>query len=120
MGVSTDGEISFGYPCDDDTNLPWDDENYDGDIDEWWHAVAGGEDHKIPVELVNYCGIEYPMYAVTVPGIGASCSRGSPQVFDPAKLVATDEQIESLKAFLDKYEIEYSGEPQWLLTSYWG
>ncbi len=35
MGLSTDGEISYGVRLEDDVELPWDEE-YGGDIDNWW------------------------------------------------------------------------------------
>ena len=76
--------------------------------------------NPIPVELENYCSGEYPMYAITVPGAGTSCYRGDPTSFDPSELTVTPEQVEALKAFLAKYEIEHDGEPRWLLMSYWG
>lgn len=76
--------------------------------------------NSIPVEAENYCSGEYPMYAITVPGVGAKCLRGYPTSFDPSELTVTPEQVEALKAFLEKYEIEHDGEPRWLLMSYWG
>ena len=155
MGVSTNGVISFGVPCEEDYEFPWDADEFEGDIEEWWRKENGFEDvhnpwtpegnyadgwekddprfdeyygrrrdwlkaNPVPVEPENYCSGECPMYAITVVGVGLSCRRGYPEAFDPASLAVTDEQVEALKSFLEKYEIEYEGEPRWLLTSYWG
>ena len=78
------------------------------------------EANPLPIEAENYCSGDYPMYAIVVPGVGASCRRGDPTSFEPSELVVTSEQIATLKAFLAKYAIEHDGEPRWLLMSYWG
>jgi hypothetical protein len=41
MSVSTDAILFYGWCIEEGTELPWDDEKYDGDIDEWWRAVNG-------------------------------------------------------------------------------
>lgn len=42
MGVSTNGQICYGIMFDEDTKFPWDDEKYEGDIDNWWlYGVVG-------------------------------------------------------------------------------
>jgi len=45
MGVSTNGQICYGIMFDEDTEFPWDEDKYVGDIDEWW---------------INECGFEPP------------------------------------------------------------
>jgi hypothetical protein len=76
--------------------------------------------HRIPVELVNYCSGDYPMYAIAVSSTVRTSTRGSPTVVDPASLVVThDERAELLKFFAD-HGIEATEPPAWLLTSYWG
>lgn len=84
------------------------------------HRRAWLEANPVPIEAENYCSGDYPMYAITIPGVGAFCRRGDPATFDPSNLVVTPEQISALKSFLDKYSIEHNGEPRWLLMSYWG
>lgn len=81
---------------------------------EWMKA------NPIPVEDVNYCSGDYPMILLAVPGLGLSCSRGDPEAFDPASLVATTEQRQSLLDFCKRWGIEVPSEPAWYLTSYWG
>lgn len=89
--------------------------------------------NPLPIELVNYCSAEYPMYMLAVPETCKSNSRGDATVFNPAELVVTEEQKAKLMEFCQKYlgEIidefnndEYNDqivlEPNWYLTSYWG
>lgn len=73
--------------------------------------------NPIPVELVNYCGDDYPMYLLVVKHV--SCSRGYPLEVDPAFLEVTEEEKYKLREFLDRFGIE-ADEPKWWLTSYWG
>ncbi len=155
MGVSTNGTISFGVVCEEDTEFPWDTDRFDGDIDDWWREENGFQDvhhpwtpegnyaagwqekdprfkeynahrhewteaNPVPVATENYCSGDYPMYAITIPGVGLSCCRGEPEAFKPAELTVSEEQVEALKAFLEKYKIAHDGGPRWLLTSYWG
>lgn len=155
MGVSTDGEISYGIAFEEDFEFPWDGD-HEGDLDDWWLAVNGykppfelyddeGEyingvrppqeqfddcyeaeriflkDHPLPVELVNVCSREYPMYIVALKGTVLTASRGFPKTFDPASLVVTDEQRNTLMEFCRTHSINAVGvEPGWYLSSYWG
>lgn len=84
------------------------------------------KENPLPVELVNYCSADYPMYLLSVPKTSLRCERGYPTVFDPNKLVVSREQIEKLVSFCKKYCSggEYDSPldfaPKWYLTSYWG
>lgn len=118
MSTSTNGVISFGVVCEEDTVFPWDESSFDGDIDVWWRH-ENGDDHPLPVELCNYCRASVPMYIIALPDVGISCRRGHPQEFIPAELTVTDEQVESLLSFLETYKIESDKRPRWLLSSYW-
>ena len=144
MGVSTDGEISFGVVFEDGFEFPWRDDDFDYELETWWKSINGftekydGDyeayrakkdkfyaEYPLPVELVNYCSGEYPMYLLAVPGVGTSCSRGNPTDFNPLDLTVTDEQKQALMDFINKYlaDAELSEEeiePKWYLTSYWG
>src|SRR5687768_12176248 len=100
MGTSTNGEISYGIAFDEDFEFPWDDDDGEGDLENWWLAVNGYKPpfevydengyiggkrpseeklseyfaaqrsfqaaHPLPVELVNVCSGEYPMYILAV------------------------------------------------------
>lgn len=41
MGVSTDGQLSYGCLFEEGFEFPWDKEKYDGDTDAWWEDVRG-------------------------------------------------------------------------------
>ena len=157
MGASTDGQICYGIVSEEGIEFPWDTEQFEGDIDEWWirdvlgfrHSFEiydrdgeyiGGEqppqekisryheekrvfkenNPKLPVELVNYCSGEYPMYILAIPETCNSARRGYPTEFDPASMVVTDEQKQSLINICNAYGIEFENEPAWYLSSYWG
>lgn len=76
--------------------------------------------HPLPVELVNYCSSESPMYALAVPCTVLTARRGYPAEFDPAALTVADDGSEALLKFCADHGIELPAKPKWLLTSYWG
>lgn len=41
MGVSTDGQLSYGVVFEEGFEFPWDSEDFGGDIDAWWESVNG-------------------------------------------------------------------------------
>lgn len=75
---------------------------------------------KLPVELVNFCSYDYPIYVLAIPETCKSARRGYPERFVPTKLVFTDEQKEDLLEFCKTYEIEFEDGPAWYLSSFWG
>jgi hypothetical protein len=78
------------------------------------------EKHSCPIEIVNYCSGEYPMYILALRKSCLSCSRGYPDGFEPTSLVASDEDKERLLEFCREHGIEHDDEPGWWLSSYWG
>ena len=76
--------------------------------------------HPLPVELVNYCSGDCPMYVLAVPSTVLTARRGYPTEFDPAALTVTDEGRDTLRKFCADHGIKPPKEPTWLLTSYWG
>jgi len=154
MGTSTDGQLSFGIVFEEGFEFPWNDEDFDGEIDDWWRSVNGytnphpdpfteggaykpefnrdstevrtyfnhqfdwDKQNPFPIEVVNYCHIDYPMYLLAVKHI--ECSRRYPREIDPAFLEVGAEDRMRLTRFLLDYGIETNNEPKWWLTSYWG
>ncbi len=150
---------------DEGFEFPWDADEFDGDIEEWWKHVNGYDNphycpfteageykddapvtvdqfgqksvkhddprvsayyeyrrkwmssNPVPIEVVNYCSGDCPMYVLAVKHI--ECSRGYPQEIDPALLEVTDDDKQRLRDFLERFDIE-ADEPKWWLTSYWG
>lgn len=157
MTVSTDGQICYGIPFEEDFEFPW---TEDGDSDEealrnWWiykiHGFKhdfelydedgeylGGkvpsaeekqryygpwqkfvDEHPLPIELVNYCSGDYPMYILAVPRTLKKNARGDAVAFSPGDLVVTEEERSTLIDFCQLYEIEMPSEPKWYLSSVW-
>ena len=77
-------------------------------------------ENPLPVELVNVCSAEYPIYGLAVLGTYMFASRGYPESFNPLDLTFTKENLDKLLNFLDETGIESDSEPQWYLSSYWG
>ncbi len=73
---------------------------------------------KMPLDLVNTCSEEYPMWIAAVPDTLITASRGDPVVVSDS--LGTPDVTE-LRKFLAIYlpDIEL-GDPTWLLGSYWG
>ncbi len=83
--------------------------------------------HPLPIEPVNYCSGDCPMYMVVILRTFKTNSRGSPCAFDPKELTITDEEKQDLVIFCEKYcrpaEDTYCEfpkmEPKWYLSSLW-
>ena len=154
MGVSTDGQLSFGVCFGGHFEFPWSTDKYDGDIDKWWQDVRGFVNpiespfnehgnykpginrdspviseyfakkrewenaNPIPVEVVNYCSDECPMYMLSTKGI--SNKRGYPEKVDIDFLRDTEEARQVLREFMDQYGIESDDDACWWLSSYYG
>lgn len=86
------------------------------------HRRAFAKSHPLPVEEVNYCSADYPMWILAVPGTVKSARRGFPEEFDPTKLVVSAEETAALLTFCKEHRIEVLKEnkPRWWLSSYWG
>lgn len=90
-------------------------------VDEYFdHEREWNKANPLPVEEINYCSAECPMYMLAVPGAGLTANRGYPCEFNPASLVVTDEQRDALLDFCKEHGIEHDKPPKWYLTSYCG
>lgn len=153
MGTSTNGQICYGIPFEEEFEFPWGEK----DLKDWWltnvldykppfqlydehgNHINGHEpsreqvdeyyrhrreflaEHPLPVELVNFCSNDYPMWIIAVPSSILKACRGDPTEFYPNKLNITEAQDARLIAFCNQHNIETGGlQPQWLLSSYWG
>jgi hypothetical protein len=91
-------------------------------IDEYYKHQREWENlHPLPVELVNVCSGDYPMYIVAVPSSVSSARRGYPEAFNPDACKVSENEITSLIEFVRKYfpDLQFNN-PQWYLSSYWG
>lgn len=87
-------------------------EQYFENIREWLKA------NPIPVELVNYCSGDYPMYLLATKHM--QNYRGDAEPVDLDWLRDTEAAEKKLREFLDEFGIESDGKIGWRLTSYWG
>lgn len=78
------------------------------------------ESHPCPVIDVNYQSGEAPAYLIAIPSTLIEAYRGYPEVIDPSRLVVTDEDVQTILDFCDRYSLEFEGEPAWFLSSFWG
>ena len=76
--------------------------------------------HPLPVELVNACSCDYPLWIAAVPGTVRTAGRGRPVTFEPSGLVADPEKTAALVAFLAKYLPGEHEDPAWHLSSNMG
>lgn len=78
------------------------------------------EDHPVPIELINVCSGDCPIYLLAVPSCSLSNSRGCPVEFKPDILKVSQEEHDKLIQFCKDHDIEFLGGPKWYLSSYWG
>ena len=70
--------------------------------------------------IETHCHHEEAMYYASVHRHHRQAYRGSPQELTPTELVTTEEDDVMLKKFLEWAHVPYTGEPKWMLCSYWG
>ena len=127
MGQSTDGQICYGIPFEEDFEFPWDAEPHEGSFEDWWFQHINGyeswEDaskrgeskgyfthrkefeklHPCHIDTVNYYSGDYPMWILAVPSSCKSNSRGYPNEFVPEELKVTDKERQKLINFCQQY-----------------
>lgn len=88
-------------------------------IDEYFKAQREWDKaNPFPVEVVNYCSGEYPMWMLATKHI--SNRRGYPEAVDLAALIDTKAALSTLMDFMAEFKIECEESPKWWLSSYWG
>ena len=78
------------------------------------------ERHPLPVSLVNVCSSDYPIWILAIPSTVRCANRGYPKTFEPSVLVVSEDKVDILLRFCEEHGLEYTGEPQWWLSSCWG
>lgn len=77
--------------------------------------------NPLPVQPVNYCSGDYPMWMLAVPGTVVECSRGCPTRINPTGSNGViKESLDPYLEFIDKYLDEYKSGTGWYLMSYYG
>lgn len=75
--------------------------------------------HPCPVELVNYCSCDYPMYILAVSDQVKFANRGYPQEITQEDLTALVCGLDILTQFCQEHGIETDEEPKLWLSSLW-
>lgn len=91
------------------------------------HMRKWDKDNPVPIEMINYCSGDCPMYMIAVTSSVKKNNRGYPKAFDPVKLIVMPEEVRVLKEFIEKYvdvesidDKDFDPVPRWYLSSYWG
>lgn len=128
-GYKANAYLVYGIKFEDDSVFPW---SWDGDesvhwsergnISSWWRKVNGyGLNDKYPcapVDTVNYCNYDAPMYILTPSSIEyKECEQGDPVTIQPSDLIIPETARDELIAFCEKYGIKYDNRPQWWLVA---
>ena len=137
MGQSTDAIVAFGFPLNEEDKVPW--AGYE-DFETWWAEVNGVKEptepyikeniplytsywekkyaleRACPVELIQHCSGDYPMYFVSIRGTNQRVYRGSPEVLR-TRIMGQDE-VNILTDFCAKHSIPQTL-PAWYLFSDW-
>lgn len=137
MGVSTNGQICYGFLL-TEQSVPWDLEEYDHEFEFWWLKITGfdtpHEDYsaewfearkehiertQMP-DLVNACSNDYPLYILALRGTTSIARRGYPSRIAPFPEISRG-AIEHLRKVISDHNLELEEpEPGWWLSSYWG
>ena len=88
------------------------------------HQRNWDKEHPLPIELVNCCSCDCPIWILAAPASTEIARRGYPSELDLRALKVNDVAKApgwraNLLEFCDKYKIEHD-EPRWWLSSYWG
>lgn len=79
------------------------------------------DEHPVPVEMVNACSYDYPVWIVALKETFFKANRGYPVIIKEENIIITEEQRTALLDFFKKFDIDIEGkEPNWYLSSYWG
>lgn len=73
-----------------------------------------------PVELVNVCSCDFPIYILAAPGTFIYAARGYPKELGVTDLAVKTTNVDALYAFCKKYGIETEASAKWYLSGYWG
>lgn len=142
MGVSTNGIVCYGVPIDENTELPWNDEEKDyEDYEEWFYDYLGWnktyddfpnsrEYWKAKIaftslSIFSHCSCDCMMYILGIKSSERVASRGYPETL-PANLdsLITEEAKQELLNFIERLNDDFpelleKTEPSWLLVSMW-
>jgi len=77
-------------------------------------------ENPIPIELVNCCSCDCPIYILAIPRTVITASRGCPEIFNPEKMKVSKQEVMELFDFCVEYlNIEEGTSANWYLSSLW-
>jgi hypothetical protein len=110
--------IELMYNDETDDFLPgWDRARVD---DYYLRRKAHEEAHPLPIELVNVCMGDNPIWMLAVPGTLREAWRGEPVAIKVCDLRVHLGALERFLSFCETYGIDFPADPEWYLSSYWG
>lgn len=126
MGFASYAEISYGVKFGNGYEFPWDKEEFNNDIIEWWfkevlkvtqYSRIFYESNLPPVKLVQYAHSD--CFILAIPSTVIQCEDCFPYHFKSNDLTFSEEQQLSLIDFIEKYITEKHQTPKWWLSTYY-
>ena len=142
MGQSTNAIIAYGFDLgeelpqslqiarEEDSDFEWESfliADYGIEVPTWQPGQyeAYSEARKtaltqVPVDVIEHCSGDYPMYFLAVRGTDITARRGYPERLPPRRPhdFVSQAQIDALYAFCKRHDIEWQ-EPGWHIFSMW-
>lgn len=135
MGISSDGQLSYGFDTGVESELPdwvgeyedFEDWYFEGVLrQEGWKEGKNNDSYfekkkeameNCPISLELHCSYDYSMYLVVIKDYHYTASRGYPE--EISNLEVDESKVDLAREFCKKNGIPWQ-EPKWLLTSLYG
>ncbi len=93
----------------------------DGDAWSAWYKRSNAALEEYPLNIIQHCSSDYPMWFLTFRGTIERAKRGNPVAieYDFLNQQIPDDKLNFLKEFCDEFGIEWQ-EPKWHIFSMWG
>jgi len=150
MGIDSDAYLAYGVDFGEEGEFPWEGEEYNGDIEDWWREIKGFSPSVVPDWLaddslerqavvkqyfderksfdeanplpVDVIGHCSDDYMMTILAVKGTEKRADRG--DPVEIAQSDmfpePNAQKMIDFCKEYGIELPSEPTWLLFSYMG
>ena len=115
------------FPFDELRALPWDkkkEAEIQWEKDNPWFREGLDQKYEIekqlkeliPIEIVDHCSCDYPLYIIGIKGYVHTAHRGYPETISTLEVLSED--LEKAQVFCEAYKIPFQN-PQWFLASMW-
>lgn len=134
MGQSTDAILFYGILFEDEDEAP--EFMREAGYDDWWefleaesglplygeagHSFEAHQEYreKQPVDLIQHCSGDYPMYGLCVRGSEVTARRGYPISLEDGLPEISNDQEQAFFHWCEKHNIKLQ-DPKWILCSNW-